>query len=307
MTWSLIALDKKTGELGIAAATKFFAVGARIPFVAPGFGAVATQALVNPFYGIDGLEYLRAGYAPDQVLDSLVTVDRGHAHRQAHVIDTKGRIAAHTGKSCLGWAGHVQGDACSVAGNMLAGPKVIEGTLEAYSNNSHLPLSRRMIVALQAGQASGGDRRGKQSASLLVSAMMNGRALMSGLMIIQIRWASWNGSKQLAARNGFAIVLLFRLAGIQRALLITRLSMRQWNHPCKRSKARRPYADYDGKLFWMAFRSRTKLWMKVSFSITGGDKMNGYMSGKPMVRLTLFMANTKGSQERTVVSKFSVL
>ena len=168
MTWSLIALDRKTGELGIAAATKFFAVGARIPFVAPGFGAIATQALVNPFYGIDGLEHLRAGYAPDQVLDFLVKVDSGHAHRQAHVIDTKGRIAAHTGGSCLGWAGHVQGDACSVAGNMLAGPKVIERTLEAYSDNSHLPLSRRMIVAMQAGQASGGDRRGKQSASLLI-------------------------------------------------------------------------------------------------------------------------------------------
>src|ERR1700712_5493783 len=168
MTWSLIALDRKTGELGIAAATKCFAVGARIPFVAPGFGAIATQALVNPFYGIDGLEHLRTGYAPDQVLDFLVKVDAGHAHRQAHVIDTKGRIAAHTGGFCLAWAGHVQGDACSVAGNMLAGPKVIERTLEAYSDNSHLPLAQRIIVAMQAGQASEGDRRGKQSASLLI-------------------------------------------------------------------------------------------------------------------------------------------
>jgi uncharacterized Ntn-hydrolase superfamily protein len=168
MTWSLIALDRKTGELGIAAATKFFAVGARVPFIAPGIGAIATQALVNPFYGIDGLKYLRAGNPPNRVLNLLVKADPGHAHRQAHVIDTKGRIAAHTGGSCLAWAGHVQGDACSVAGNMLAGPKVIGRTLEAYSDNVHLPLANRMVVAMQVGQAEGGDLRGKQSASLII-------------------------------------------------------------------------------------------------------------------------------------------
>jgi uncharacterized Ntn-hydrolase superfamily protein len=168
MTWSLIALDRNTGEVGIAAATKFFAVGARIPFIAPGFGAIATQALVNPFYGIDGLEHLRAGYAPDQVLDLLLSADPGRAHRQAHLIDMKGTIAAHTGECCLAWAGQFRGDAFSVAGNMLAGPKVIERTSEAYSDNFDLPLARRLIVAMQAGQAGGGDRRGKQSASLLI-------------------------------------------------------------------------------------------------------------------------------------------
>jgi uncharacterized Ntn-hydrolase superfamily protein len=181
MTWSLIALDSKAGELGIAAATKFFAVGARIPFIAPKIGAIATQALVNPFYGIDGLEHLRAGYAPSQVLDLLLRADPGHAHRQVHLVDKKGRVAAHTGECCLAWAGHIRGDTFSVAGNMLAGPKVIERTAEAYSDNLDLSLARRLIVAMQAGQASGGDRRGKQSA------MMNGRASMSGLMTIQIR------------------------------------------------------------------------------------------------------------------------
>jgi uncharacterized Ntn-hydrolase superfamily protein len=168
MTWSLIALDRKTSELGIAAATKFFAVGARIPFIAPKIGAIATQALVNPFYGIDGLEHLRAGYAPDQVLDLLLRADPGHAHRQVHLVDKKGRVAAHTGECCLAWAGHIRGDTFSVAGNMLAGPKVIEQTSEAYSDNLDLSLARRLIVAMQAGQASGGDRRGKQSASLLI-------------------------------------------------------------------------------------------------------------------------------------------
>lgn len=169
MTWSIIALDRDTGELGIAAATKFFAVGSRIPFIRPGIGAIATQALVNPYYGIDGLDHLRDGdKGPDCVLDLLVRADAGRQHRQVHMMDANGRVAAHTGDLCLAWAGHIAGPECSVAGNMLAGPQVLQRTLQAYLAGRDLPFAERMVVAMQSGDLAGGDRRGKQSASLIV-------------------------------------------------------------------------------------------------------------------------------------------
>jgi uncharacterized Ntn-hydrolase superfamily protein len=168
MTWSLIALNRETGELGIAAATKFFAIGARIPFISPGIGAIATQALVNPYYGIDGLQRLREGNAPDHVLDCLLQADAGRQHRQVHMIDSNGRVAAHTGECCLTWAGHSRGECFSVAGNMLAGPEVLEQTADAYRNNCDLPLARKLVLAMRAGEAAGGDRRGRQSACLVI-------------------------------------------------------------------------------------------------------------------------------------------
>jgi uncharacterized Ntn-hydrolase superfamily protein len=168
MTWSLIALDRKAGELGIVVASRFFAVGARVPFIAPSLGAIATQALINPYYGIDGLRLLRDGNAPDRTLDILLKTDTGREHRQAHVVDAKGNVAAHTGSSCLGWSGHRLGDCFSIAGNMLAGPQVLEQTLEAFLTNAHLPLARRLVSAMRAGEAAGGDIRGRQSAALVV-------------------------------------------------------------------------------------------------------------------------------------------
>jgi uncharacterized Ntn-hydrolase superfamily protein len=106
MTWSLIALDPATGELGIAVATRFFAAGARVPFVLSGVGAIATQALVNPYYGIDGLQLLRNGNTPADALNILLEADPGREHRQVHLIGYSGDIAAHTGSACLNWAGH---------------------------------------------------------------------------------------------------------------------------------------------------------------------------------------------------------
>ena len=121
MTWSIIARDPLTGQIGIAVATKFFAVGARVPHIAPGIGGVATQALVNPYYGIDGVNLLRDGKSPQDVIATLIAGDDGRESRQLHVMDASGRIAAHTGRECVDWCGHLEGNGFSIAGNMLAG------------------------------------------------------------------------------------------------------------------------------------------------------------------------------------------
>jgi uncharacterized Ntn-hydrolase superfamily protein len=168
MTWSIIARDAITGEFGIAVATRFFAVGALVPHIAPGIGAIATQALVNPYYGIDGLKLLRAGRAPCDVVDTLIAADTGHDSRQMHVMDVGGRIAAYTGNACVDWCGHIQGDGFSMAGNMLAGGRVLDDTAKAYVANENLPFAQRLIMAMRAGEAAGGDKRGKQSAALLI-------------------------------------------------------------------------------------------------------------------------------------------
>jgi uncharacterized Ntn-hydrolase superfamily protein len=168
MTWSIIARDAITGEFGIAVATRFFAVGALVPHIAPGIGALATQALVNPYYGIDGLKLLRAGRAPCDVVETLIAADAGHESRQVHVMDAGGRIAAHTGSACVNWCGHIKGDSFSIAGNMLAGPTVLDDTAKAYVANENLSFAQRLIVAMRAGEAAGGDKRGKQSAALLI-------------------------------------------------------------------------------------------------------------------------------------------
>ncbi len=168
MTWSIIARDAASGAIGIAVATRFFAVGARVPHIMSGIGAVATQALVNPFYGTRGLELLREGVPASDVVRLLTQADAGQAHRQVHVMDAAGRIAAHTGAACVDWCGHVIRDGFSVAGNMLAGPAVIEETAVAFAANATLPFARRLIAALKAGEAVGGDKRGKQSAALLI-------------------------------------------------------------------------------------------------------------------------------------------
>ncbi len=168
MTWSIIARDKATGQFGIAVATKFFAVGARVPHIAARVGAIATQALVNPYYGIDGLKLLREGRQPGDIVETLLAADAGRESRQLHVMDAVGRIAAHTGRDCVDWCGHIEGDGFSIAGNMLAGARVLDDTAAAYAANESLPFARRLIAAMHAGEAAGGDKRGKQSAALLI-------------------------------------------------------------------------------------------------------------------------------------------
>ncbi len=168
MTWSIIARDKTTGQIGIAVATKFFAVGARVPHIAAGIGGIATQALVNPYYGIDGVKLLREGRLPADIVATLISADSGRESRQLHIMDAQGRIAAHTGSECIDWCGHVEGDGFSIAGNMLAGAAVLDDTARVYAANETLPFAQRLIAAMKAGEAAGGDKRGKQSAALLI-------------------------------------------------------------------------------------------------------------------------------------------
>lgn len=168
MTWSIIARDPATGAFGIAVATRFFAVGALCPHGDGGIGALASQALINPTYGPRGLRLLREGLTAQSVVDALTLADAGRAARQLHVQDAAGRIAAHTGAECVPWCGHAIHDTYSVAGNMLAGPQVLGETARAYDANAELPFPRRLIAALKAGEAAGGDKRGRQSAALTI-------------------------------------------------------------------------------------------------------------------------------------------
>jgi uncharacterized Ntn-hydrolase superfamily protein len=168
MTWSIIARDHATGQLGIAVATRFFAAGAHVPHIAARFGGIATQALVNPYYGIDGVKLLREGRAPEEIIKALTTADDGRESRQLHIMDAMGRIAAHTGRECVEWRGHIAGDGFSIAGNMLSGASVLDDTANAYIANARLPFAQRLIAAMLAGEAAGGDKRGKQSAALLI-------------------------------------------------------------------------------------------------------------------------------------------
>ena len=166
MTWSIIARDA-SGAFGVAISTRFFAVGALCPHAGSGVGALSTQALVNPHYGKQALELLRSGVAAPEVVKRLVTPDEGREHRQLHVIDSAGRIGQHTGKECIDWAGAIAGDGFSVAGNMLANGNVVQETAHAF-RSSKKPFAEKLIQALEAGEAAGGDKRGKQSAALLV-------------------------------------------------------------------------------------------------------------------------------------------
>jgi uncharacterized Ntn-hydrolase superfamily protein len=168
MTWSIIARDEATGRVGIAVATKFFAVGALVPYIKSGVGAVATQAFTNPFFGPRGLALLATGASAEDTVRMLAVADEGRDNRQVHVMDKQGHFAAYTGAKCIDWCGHLVKASCSVAGNMLAGSKVIEDTAAAYQVNSDVPFARRLINAMMAGERAGGDKRGKQSAALLI-------------------------------------------------------------------------------------------------------------------------------------------
>jgi len=167
MTWSIVARDVD-GSFGVAVASRFFAVGALCPHVRSGVGALSTQALVNPLYAVPALDALTAGRAPADVVRALTDADPGRDHRQLHLIDGHGRVAAHTGAACIDWCGHLSGDGFSIAGNMLAGAAVLDATAAAYREAQARPFAERLIAALAAGDAAGGDKRGKQAAALLI-------------------------------------------------------------------------------------------------------------------------------------------
>jgi len=168
MTWSIVARDPQTGYFGVAVATRFFAVGALVPHVRGGKCAVATQAFVSPLWGMEAADRLAAGETPEAVIADLVARDQGQSQRQIHMIDAQGRIAAHTGAKCIDWCGQVQAEGVSVAGNMLANERVIADTLSCYLDHPDLPFAERLLTAMEAREAAGGDKRGKQSAALRI-------------------------------------------------------------------------------------------------------------------------------------------
>ena len=168
MTWSIVARDPETQAFGVIVTTKFFAVGALCPFAQGGVGALATQAFVNVTFGPRGLRLLANDVPAQETINALLAGDDGRDHRQIHVIDAWGRSAAFTGSSCNDWAGHKVGEGFSVAGNLLAGPGVVEASHADYAEGSGKPLAERLIDAMDAGQAAGGDKRGRQSAALLI-------------------------------------------------------------------------------------------------------------------------------------------
>jgi uncharacterized Ntn-hydrolase superfamily protein len=167
MTWSILARDE-AGRFGVAIASRFFAVGALCVHTRRRVGALATQALMNPLYGPRGIELLAEGRTPEQVIDRLTSVDAGRDQRQLHVLPAHGRAAAWTGAACIDWCGHRTEEEFSVAGNMLAGAQVLQATADAFIQTKGLDLAERLLAAMAAGEAAGGDKRGKQAAALRI-------------------------------------------------------------------------------------------------------------------------------------------
>ncbi len=167
-TFSIVARDSVTGDMGVAVQSKVFGAGVIVPYVRADVGALATQALANPRYGPDGLEMLDDGLAADDVVALLTDADKGRDRRQLGLVDSRGRAAAFTGERTLAWAGHHTGDGYCCQGNILAGPKVVAAMAKAYEKTKG-DLAERLVAAMRAGQKAGGDRRGRQSAALLVA------------------------------------------------------------------------------------------------------------------------------------------
>lgn len=183
-TFSIVARDAETGALGCAVASRYFAVGAVVPWAEADVGAIATQASVNVGYGPRGLELLRSGLSADEVLKRLLAEDAFPAKesRQVAIVDAQGRVAVHTGPETVHWAGHRRGPGYSAQGNILAGPGVVDAMAEAYETTAG-SLAQRLLAALEAGDAAGGDRRGRQSAALLVVQTGGGRNIDNDVVV----------------------------------------------------------------------------------------------------------------------------
>jgi uncharacterized Ntn-hydrolase superfamily protein len=170
-TFSIVAFDPETGDLGVAVASKFFGVGSVVPWAKSGIGAVATQALPNVQFGPEGLKLLADGKSPAEALQTLINADSNPTRRQFAIIDAHGNTAAHTGAECFDWAGHLAGRHFAVQGNILAGKEVLTAMAAAFEKSRAQPgneLAQALLAALIAGQDAGGDKRGRQSAALLV-------------------------------------------------------------------------------------------------------------------------------------------
>jgi uncharacterized Ntn-hydrolase superfamily protein len=173
MTFSICAFDPDTGELGIAVQSKFLAVGAVVPWARAGVGAIATQSWANTGYGPRGLDLLASGVAPDEVAQRLIADDGDREKRQFGIVDAQGRAATFTGKECFEWAGGVTGRGYTAQGNILSGRTVVDGLARGFET-ARGTLAERLVAALQEGQRGGGDRRGMQSAALLVVKVKGG-------------------------------------------------------------------------------------------------------------------------------------
>jgi uncharacterized Ntn-hydrolase superfamily protein len=169
MTWSIVAHDPATGAFAVAVTTCAFAVGASCPFVRSGVGAVSTQSFTNRYLGPAILDAMQRGLSPTAAIESALAGDDGRGIRQVHAVDRHGRAAAFTGRNCVEWAGDRPGRGFSVAGNMLAGEAVVADTFATFVAHDGQPLAERLMAALDAGEAAGGDKRGRQSAALLLT------------------------------------------------------------------------------------------------------------------------------------------
>lgn len=166
MTWSIVTHDPATGAFAVAVATRAFAVGAQCPFVRAGVGAVSTQSMTNRYLGPAVLDGMARGLDPASAIEGALAGDAGSGLRQVHAVDRHGRTAAWTGRNCVEWCGSVAAEGVSVAGNMLAGEAVIGETLAAFQVRPAASLPERLMMAMLAGEAAGGDRRGRQSAAM---------------------------------------------------------------------------------------------------------------------------------------------
>jgi uncharacterized Ntn-hydrolase superfamily protein len=182
-TYSIVACDVSAGQWGIAVQSKFLAVGSVVPWAEPHVGAIATQSYANPRYGPDGLALLREGRTAEEVVEALTAADDGRDERQVGVVDGAGGAATFTGDACHEWAGGRTGACYAAQGNILVSAATVDALAATFESNAHLELGQRLIECLAAAQAAGGDRRGQQSASLLVVEKDAGYAKLSDTVI----------------------------------------------------------------------------------------------------------------------------
>jgi uncharacterized Ntn-hydrolase superfamily protein len=182
-TYSIAACDLAAGQWGVATQSKFLAVGSVVPWAVPHVGAIATQAYANPRYGPDGLALLREGLSAQEVVDRLTGADDGRDHRQLGVVDGGGGSATFTGTECLDWAGGIAGAGFAAQGNILVSQDTVEALAAAWTAGEERPLAVRLVECLAAAQAAGGDRRGQQSAALLVVERDGGYAGLSDVLV----------------------------------------------------------------------------------------------------------------------------
>jgi uncharacterized Ntn-hydrolase superfamily protein len=181
-TYSIAACDLEAGQWGVATQSKFLAVGSVVPWAEPQVGAIATQAYANPRYGSEGLALLRDGLTAEQVVDRLTSADEGRDHRQLGIVDEEGRSASFTGEECLDWAGGRTGPCYAAQGNILVSAATVDALAETFEGSSGA-LADRLLDCLDAAQAAGGDRRGQQSAAILVVERDGGYAKLSDVVV----------------------------------------------------------------------------------------------------------------------------